>query len=102
MKQIEFKNIHLTKSLFWDTDPETIDYQKHASYIIERVLSRGTLDDFKTIIQLYGIPKIKRVIKNIRYLDDRVLHFCSAYFNLTLTDFKCYNTKQLSPSHWNY
>lgn len=94
-------NLKLTKSLFWDTDPETIDNQKHASYVIERVISRGTLNDFKTIIDFYGIPKIKRIIIKIRYLDDRVMHFCSAYFDIPLTEFRCYNTRLLSPAHWS-
>jgi len=102
MSKSEFENIHLTKSLFWDIDPETIDYKKHASYIIERVISRGTLADFKTIINIYGIPEIKRVIKKLRYLDDRALHFCSAYFGINLAEFRCYNTRQLNQAHWNY
>ncbi len=92
----------LSKSLFWDINIETLDYQKHASYVIDRVLSHGTLQDFQTIKTYYGKPKIKRVAKSLRYLDDRVLHFCSAYFNSPLTDFRCYTTRQLNQSHWNY
>ncbi len=36
----------LSKSLFWDTDINKVDYEKHARKIIERVLMRGTLDDW--------------------------------------------------------
>jgi phage host-nuclease inhibitor protein Gam len=102
MEQQYSDNLKLTKSLFWDVDPETIDFQKHASYVIERVISRGTLNDFKTMVNFYGKPKIKRIIKDIRHLDDRVLNFCSAYFDIPLTDFRCYNTKQSNTVHWNY
>lgn len=102
MKQPDSENIHFTKSLFWDIDPEIIDYRKHASYVIERVISRDTLNDFKTMVNFYGKPKIKHIIKDIRYLDDRVMHFCSAYFDIPLTEFRCYNTRLLSPAHWSY
>gem|GEM_PF-6479783 len=36
--------------LFWDTDPSTIDWDKHARYVMTRVLCRGTIDDFKNLL----------------------------------------------------
>ena len=92
----------LTPSLFWDVERSGINPQKHAVYIIERVMNRGTLPDFQHIKAFYGKPKIKRVVKNLRYMDDRLLHFCSAYFNLPITEFRCYTQKQLNQTHWNY
>lgn len=29
--------------LFWDVDPQTIDLERHADYVLERVMSRGDL-----------------------------------------------------------
>ena len=92
----------LSKTLFWDVDIATIDPEKHAPYIIERVLSRGTMNDFKLLIAYYGKKKIKETAKTLRYMDDRVLHFCSAYFNTPITQFRCYIQKQLNHTHWNY
>ena len=40
----------LSRSLFWDVDPETIDSVKHVLFIIERVLTRGTWEEFQIII----------------------------------------------------
>ena len=93
---------NLSATLFWDVDVKTIDNNKHASYIVERVLNMGTLEDFRLIKEFYGMPKIKRIIKKIRYMDDRLLNFCSIYFKISITNFRCYNTKQLNQSHWNY
>jgi hypothetical protein len=97
------KNIlGLTKALFWDVDPQTVDLQKHASYIIEKVIALGTMEDFKIIKQYYGIPKIKRIIKKLRYMNDRDLNFYSTYFNIPLKDFRCYKLKLLNLTHWEY
>ena len=47
----------LTKSLFWDVNFEDIDSQVHSLFITERVLTRGTLDDFKSLKNYFGIEK---------------------------------------------
>ena len=39
----------LSESLFWDVDIKNIDWDKHTSFIIRRVLSRGTLQDWDEI-----------------------------------------------------
>lgn len=88
--------------LFWDIAIESLDLDQHAPYIIDRVLSLGTMDDFKNIKRYYGLEKIKQVVKEARYLDDKVLHFCSLYFNIPLTDFRCYIQRPLTTSHWQY
>lgn len=92
----------LSKALFWDVDPQTIDSQKHAAYIIERVITLGTMEDFIIIKKYYGKSKIKRIVKNLRYLNDKDLNFCSIYFNLPITEFRCYITKQLNQTLWSY
>ena len=34
-------------TLFWDWDPTTLDPEKHSRYIIGRVLTRGTMDEWQ-------------------------------------------------------
>jgi uncharacterized radical SAM superfamily Fe-S cluster-containing enzyme len=94
--------MQLSKFLFWDIDIAQLDYQKHASYIVDRVLSMGTMHDFQAIKAYYGKTKLKRIVKKLRYMDNRVLHFCSAYFNIPITEFRCYTIRQSNPAHWNY
>lgn len=88
--------------LFWDIALETLDLDRHAPYIIDRVLSLGTMEDFKKLKSCYGIEKIKEIVKQARYLDDKVLHFCSLYFNIPISDFRCYTQGPLTTSHWQY
>ncbi|MEY4927106.1 MAG: hypothetical protein RI894_1542 [Bacteroidota bacterium] len=92
----------LSTHLFWDTNPSSIDCEKHLFYIVERVMSRGSLNDFKLLKDFYGKAKIKRTVKQLRYMDERVLHFCSIYFKTPIIEFRCYTQQQLNHTHWRY
>jgi hypothetical protein len=54
--------------LFWDTDASKFDVEKHAKYIIERVCSYGTWQDWTTLVKHYGIEKIKNELLHARYI----------------------------------
>jgi hypothetical protein len=88
--------------LFWDVDPDKIDFDKRKSWVIDRVLSHGMLSDWKIAKEYYGKETIKDVVLHLRYLDKRTLHFCAAYFNVPIEAFRCYTYAQLNPGHWNY
>lgn len=92
----------LSPVLFWDVDYNSIDFNKHAPFIIQRVLELGTLDDFFEVRDFYGKPKMKQIIRKLRCLDERTLSFCSIYFNIKPEEFRCYTQKQLKQEHWNY
>jgi len=94
--------MNLSKSLFWDTEVKELDFDKHAKYVIDRVLHRGTWAEFKQIIHFYGKPRIKQIIKKLRYMDKRVLHFSSIYFDIPLKEIRCYNIRQSRKLHWDY
>jgi hypothetical protein len=102
MLQEQIRSKDFSPHLFWDIALETLDLDRHAPYVIDRVLSLGTMEDFRKIKSYYGIEKIKQVVKDARYLDDKVLHFCSLYFNIPLPDFRCYTHRPLTTSHWQY
>ena len=92
----------LSKTLFWDVDPYTVEAEKHDAFIVDRVLQMGTMEEFKAIKEYYGKDRILAIAMQLRYMDERVLHFCSVYFNVPLDQFRCYTQKQLNLSHWNY
>jgi hypothetical protein len=92
----------LSKSLFWDVELSSLDPAKHATYIIERVLTRGSWEEFKKIIAYYGKEKVAAVATKLRYMDKIVLAFCVTYFNMPKKKFRCYAQRQLHPTYWNY
>jgi len=84
------KNQHYFKaSLFWDVDINSLNFDTHARFIIERVVSRGDLDDWKTLLKLYSREKITREALSIRSLDPKSLNFLSLYFNVEKKAFRC-------------
>ena len=87
-----------SNTLFWDCDPETIDAEKHCQFIIGRVLTRGTMEDWHHLKKLYGHERLKSEVVRLRSLDPRTLAFCRTYFELNKEDFRCYSKNpSLSP-----
>jgi hypothetical protein len=91
------KQMELTKSIFWDVDMTHMDAEKHAGFIIIRVLQRGTMSDWNTIKERYGLVRVREVALQARFLDDLTLNFCSAYFHIPKEQFRCYTLKQSIP-----
>jgi hypothetical protein len=94
--------LQLRPSLFWDINVDTIDMQKHRASVIERITSRGRLDEFRAMLRYYGKETVKNTLLNTRYLDKVTLYFCSAIFDVPVTEFRCYKLAQLNPEHWDY
>jgi len=74
------------QNLFWDVDINDVDLQKHKRYIVERVLTRGKMQDFEKLLTLYSKEEIRIELKKSKELDPKTLHFCSWYFNIPQTE----------------
>ncbi len=79
------------RPLFWDVTFDSIEWRKHARFVIERVVSRGNLQDWETLKTIYGKNKIQQEVLCIRSLDPKTLAFLSVYFNIDKTSFRCCN-----------
>lgn len=87
--------LKINKSLFWDVNPDEIDFNTHKRFIISRILQRGTWMDFKALISFYGEKIVKREVIQIRYMDKKTLRFCSFYFQIAEDKFRCFKSIQL-------
>ena len=79
----------LQSTLFWDTIPEHIDPDRNVRFIIERVISRGSLKDWKNILAFYGNNRIQKEVVGIRSLDSKSLSYLSVFFNIDESKFRC-------------
>ncbi|WP_410492092.1 MULTISPECIES: DUF6922 domain-containing protein [Bacteroides] len=52
----------------------------HPSYIIQRVMEYGQLEDWHLIRSYYGLDKIVSVCQSLRSLDPRALAYMLLYF----------------------
>ena len=53
------------KALFWDTDFETLDWQRNSEWIIQRVFEYGNESEIKETIIYYSKNKIINVLRDI-------------------------------------
>ena len=58
----------LRQSLFWDTNPDKIDLQKNAQYVIERVLDFGNDSEVSWLWKMYDKSLLQKVVTQSRSL----------------------------------
>ena len=97
---METNKPNLRQPLFWDVDYDNIQWNKNYRFVIERVLERGTFDEWQEIKQYYGLEKIQEAALQARWLDNTTLSFCSNYFDIPKEQFRCYTLKSLNPAPW--
>lgn len=96
MKKTDPITAGLAPHLFWDVDATTLDWDKHAGLIVERVIERGNFKNLQLLEQFYEKDKITTIIKNITYLHPKDIAFVHTYFKIPLNDLKCYTNKRLN------
>lgn len=79
--------------LFWDCDPESIHPEEHRRFIIQRVLTRGRWEDWKSLRARYPWETLREEVLLIRDLDPVTLAFCSAVFDAPKESFRCFSRK---------
>ncbi|MBX2944981.1 MAG: hypothetical protein KF725_04040 [Cyclobacteriaceae bacterium] len=66
---------NISDRLLWEYDLETFNYDKSYKIVIERVLERGTLNEWRAVLQYYGREKILEVIEWSAQLTQRMKDF---------------------------
>ncbi|OFZ83380.1 MAG: hypothetical protein A2583_16050 [Bdellovibrionales bacterium RIFOXYD1_FULL_53_11] len=70
------------RHLFWDTDPEKLDFGKNGRYVIERVLELGSLDAFEWILKIFSLKKIIEVFVTSRNISKKSANFWMIWFGI--------------------
>ena len=63
----------INKNLFWDIDINDLNLDRHVRFIIERVLTKGDLNDWFELKKTYGLNRIKQEVIQIRFLDKNIM-----------------------------
>ena len=93
--------MNLSPVIFWDVDYSKIDWTKNKKFVIGRVVRYGTVQDWITVKETYGLDVIKSEMIEERDLDDRALSFLSCILKVPKESFKCYKSKPLHPTPFN-
>jgi len=99
---MDFAKPKLSKYLFWDCDYSKVDFDKNYKYVVEKVVTRGQINDFYEIQRYYSKEKIKDAITHIRSMPYKVLNFLSVVYDIPLENFRCYTKIQLNQRHLFY
>jgi hypothetical protein len=62
--------------LLWEVNLKKFDYFKSSQIVVERVVQRGDMDDWLTILNLYGEDGVRERIKRIPYLKPTDMKLC--------------------------
>jgi hypothetical protein len=66
-------------SILWDVDPLSVDEQRHAGFLIRRVLTEGRPEQVAWMFARYGRPRVLESLHTDRALPRRV---SGAWLNL--------------------
>jgi len=82
----------LSKALLWDVgELNEFDFEKGKNQVLQRVLERGTTEDFYAAINLYGgLDNFKESLKEVYYLSSQSINFIEQFFNIPKTELRCY------------
>ena len=73
------KKPNIPDYLLWEYDLETFNYEKSFKIVIERVLQRGTIEDWKEMIRFYPMERIMVTIEWSKQLDKRDKDFARLF-----------------------
>jgi hypothetical protein len=91
-----------TPNLFWDADPNDLDFDKHKAYVVERVLERGRWKDWLFIRDYYGLETIKEIALNIRGMYPETLSYLALITHTPENQFRCYELLQSENRLWYF
>ena len=67
--------------LFWDYNANTLDTGKYKSFIIERILEKGTKESVIWILNSFPHKDIRNVLLHSTNLTERTTHFWNLILN---------------------
>ncbi len=86
----------LSSSIFWDVDQRSIDPETNATFLIIRVMERGTSQEVRTTWSYYGAARIKDTLLNAPYLSPKTIAFFANQFGLKREAFRAHKRA----NHW--
>lgn len=93
---------NFTASLFWDVDPDAIDFEKHRRWVVQRILEYGRIEDWRAICKLYSLEGVVESAQQARTLDPKALAFLCLFSGKNKESFRCFTTMPYTRLHWAY
>ena len=75
--------------LFWDTDPSTLDLERHRKYVIERVLEFGNDAAYRWLLATFSQEDIVAVVKTSSRISRRTAVMMANFYGLSKGEVHC-------------
>ena len=76
----------INPALLWEYDLGTFNYVKSYKIVIERILQRGNLNEWREMVQLYTREQILETIERSAQLDRKEKEFSRFFLNSYFLD----------------
>jgi len=76
-------SLDIDQKLFWDVEYGPNTKVTNPEFVIERVLQRGEVGDFKAILNYYSKAELVAVIKKSRRIPRRVAIFLAIFYKIS-------------------
>lgn len=86
----------LSPHLFWDVAAEGVDAERHANFLIPRVMDRGRMEDVERTWAFYGEARIQEALLRAPSLHRKTLCFFAAQFGVSRETFRASRPQ----AHW--
>ena len=83
----------LSDHLFWDVDPDQIDVEAHAAFLIARIMDRGAMKDVRWAWEHYGAARIQEVLTTAPVLHKKTISFFALQFGIPRENFRAFRRK---------
>jgi len=77
---------NIAPQLLWEYDLETFNYKKSYKIVIERILQRGTIEEWKEMIRFYTMDNIMETIEWTKQLPKRDKDFAKLFLQSDLVN----------------
>jgi len=84
MKKIE--NSPISRHLLWEYNLSTFDFDRSKKVVIERVIERGSLEDWRWMVGYYGREVVLEVARGSKQLSKKDRNFTGIFLKSNLLD----------------
>lgn len=86
--------------VLWDVDPATVDPERHAGFLVQRVLEWGTETEWELLCSFFGPQRVEAIAAALPRLEPEALAFCARYFGRPQESFACYGATSSPRAPW--
>jgi hypothetical protein len=101
-RSADMSALSFLSDLLWDVDPDQLDLERHAGFVIRRVLERGTWTEWQSVRAHFGDDCILQEVQRMPRLAPKSLTFVAAVLGQQPESFPCFASKPSLGAPWSF